>query len=225
MVNEVKKMKVENLVREINNIHLKYQSKSCLLRLVFDYDKLNDYGKIIVSDAVFQLPNSSGYKLGYDITTLENKPEALINRKTLVKDWINYCRGQQGIPDHMEEAFYFILFALLVVSVDKTDKEEKLSIICDFARMFLITDDEIKDMVEIIKILLGKNDLDILSQQYKKLPSEFSKEYKEIKKKQYDELNQCIKSSRTLRIFSELLRTYTGIAGNNIVRYREYGEI
>ena len=44
-----------------------------------------------------------------------------------------------------------MLFALLLLSLDDTDKEKHLSIICDFARMLQVTDEEMIDLVNVVK--------------------------------------------------------------------------
>lgn len=42
---------------------------------------------------------------------------------------------------------------MLVLTVDKTDEEEKLSLICDFSRMLKISDEEMMDILQVIKVI------------------------------------------------------------------------
>lgn len=57
------------------------------------------------------------------------------------------------MDENRKIAYKFIFWAMMVLSVDKTEKDEHLSLICDFARMLKITDDEMEDMLMVIKVL------------------------------------------------------------------------
>lgn len=107
--------------------------------LIYDYDKLNEYGKIILDkSSVSKGTNYGNYKI-----------EDLKDMKTRIKaskDLIEYFKN-----DRYGEKYKFIFWALMVLTVDKTDKEEKLTLICDFARMLDISDDGVVDIVYIIK--------------------------------------------------------------------------
>lgn len=221
MVNEIKKSKMESLIEKINNMHhadANYDIHANeLLRLVFNYDELNDYGKIIVKDAKFLLPRSEN--LRYNIR-LDKSIEKNEKRKLLIKEWVDFCCERRDY--NCNEEFYFILLAMLVVTVDKTNKEENLSIICDFARMFMITDDEMRDIIEIIKILYDKSDSEVLSQQYT-IPIWGTEEYENIRMKKCEELDKHIRSNRVLKSFSKLLKLYVGLEGQKVVDFRQYG--
>ena len=125
---EVKKAKIASLIRDINETHRDLHGglkELELLRIIFDYDELNEYGKQIIESAAFVMCCSCWVKLGYSSPKLNKNSEQPSERKWITKEWIDYCKENNG---NMKEAFYFILCALLVVTVDKTDKEEKLSI-------------------------------------------------------------------------------------------------
>ena len=47
----------------------------------------------------------------------------------------------------------------MVLTVDKTDEEKHLSIICDIAKMLNISDDEMKDISDVIQFIYGKHNL------------------------------------------------------------------
>ena len=44
----------------------------------------------------------------------------------------------------------------MILAVDDTDKEEHLSLICDFAKLLRINDTEMMDIVQIIRLIFGK---------------------------------------------------------------------
>ncbi|WP_186430041.1 hypothetical protein [Clostridium sp. BSD9I1] len=121
------------------------------LAMVFDYDKLNDYGKVIVESSRLCIRSSSDkYQDAWcekypDISAFKDNKYKIEAAKTLVK----HCQNQQN----RKEAYKFVFWTMMVLTVDKTDAEEHLSLICDFARMLKITDDEMEDMLMVIKVL------------------------------------------------------------------------
>ena len=58
-----------------------------------------------------------------------------------------------------------LFWALMVLAVDDTDKEKHLSLICDFARMLEVTDDEMKDLVNVIKRIFKCGDYEPIKTQ------------------------------------------------------------
>lgn len=50
-------------------------------------------------------------------------------------------------------ACVFIFWALMLLSVNKTNETERLSLICDLARILKVTDDEVMDIVQVIKVI------------------------------------------------------------------------
>ena len=216
-----KKSKVESMIREINNIHDRYICQSQLLRLIFDYEKLNEYGKIIVKEAGFKLATGDTSKLYEGLFGTDN--EVALMREAVTKIWIDCCRKKVGLSDN-SDAFYFILYALLVVSVDNTDKEKHLSIICDFARMLMITDEEVRDILEMIKILYDRSDSEVLSQHCHQ-ETYGTKAYDELLERKCKEFDKYIKSNRTLRMFEGFFEKYVGIKEEDVLYYREYGYI
>ena len=63
------------------------------------------------------------------------------------KLFIQLCREKK----HKEEGFKFIFWSLMILAVDKYNADEYLSIICDFAEMLQITDEEFEDIVYQVK--------------------------------------------------------------------------
>ena len=117
--------------------------------MIYDYERLNDYEKVIIE-------NSSLY-----FTDWNNKYSELDtfkdNKKKIeaTKELIRYCR----LEENRKKAYYFIFWAMMVLTVDKTDQEENLSLICDFSRMLKISDEEMMDLLKIIKIIYQNEDV------------------------------------------------------------------
>lgn len=116
---------------------------SVFLATIYDYDKLNDYGKVIM-EQVSDLTNNRQYLSSY------NDVKYRIDQA----DWvITFIRS--GVGNNYRE-YIFIFWSLMILAVDDTDKEEHLSLICDFAKMLHIKDSEMMDLVQIVRLVFGK---------------------------------------------------------------------
>lgn len=128
-----------------NNVYKNngYKNKSMLL--IYDYNKLNDYGKIILNCSS---SNLLSWKSNYDEDNLKNDRE----RIDAAKEFIKCCRE----ADSKDYTYNFIFWAMMVLAVDKTDQEKNLSLICDFARMLRVSDSEMLDIFHVIKTIFHK---------------------------------------------------------------------
>lgn len=117
------------------------------LDLVYDYEKLNNYGKIIYDNAKIRVMKKDDYNEYENSNDIKSK----INK---AKNLVSYCQTE----GKKSEGYKFIFWSLLILTVDKTDYEQHLSLICDFARMLKITDDEIRDILHVIKSIYHKQD-------------------------------------------------------------------
>lgn len=115
---------------------------SIFLATIYDYDKLNDYGKVIM-ERVSDLANNRKYLTSYKNN--EYRIDQLEWSSRYIKNW-NYS--------HRE--LIFIFWALMILAVDDTDKEEHLSLICDYAKMLKIKDSEMMDIVQIVRLVFNK---------------------------------------------------------------------
>lgn len=114
-----------------------------VLSLIFNYDELNDMGKIIIENATIRI---SEYNLNYlDI----NGWKDMKTKIDAAKELIRRCR----LNENRDKAYQFIFWAMMILTVDKTNGDEYLSLICDFAKMLKISDDEIVDILQVIKVL------------------------------------------------------------------------
>lgn len=111
---------------------------SVFLAAVYDYEKLNDYGKVIM-EQVSDLENNREYLPFYK--NAEYRIDQL--------DWII----QFISSDYDYRELKFIFWALMVLAVDHMDKEEHLSLICDFAKAKNVKDSEMKDIVQVVRLV------------------------------------------------------------------------
>lgn len=114
------------------------------LHVIFDDEKLNEYGKIIISKAYIEVP--SGWEEQYNSGNIKDAKM----RINAVRKLIEYYKTS---TTSTTAGYKFVFWALMILTVDKTDAEEHLSLICDFARMLHISDEEMEDMVNVIKMV------------------------------------------------------------------------
>lgn len=164
--NNMKTLKFETMIKEVSNnlgscsvvnssgifsrmpISLCLATKSnAMLSLIFQYNKMSDYAKIVISHSVCSEISDGTWAARYR----ENDYDYFIdhkNRLNAAKSFISsYSSGESRVK------YEFVFWNLMVLAVDKTDFEEKMSLICDFARMLKVTDDEVEDIIQVIKII------------------------------------------------------------------------
>lgn len=151
------------------------------LCFIYVYDKLNDFGKIVYNCSQLCFQIKSGYDYfstwieGYAgcnhwITNSREETNRIAEafkdgkkRNEAIKVMLKVLREGKWEEDltlkrvtgrcWRGDAYRFIFWAMMVLVVDDTDKEEHLSAICDFARMLRLTDDEVLDIANVIKIV------------------------------------------------------------------------
>ena len=140
--------------------------KDTPLALIYDYNKCNDYAKVIMSGAKFFF---SGAEFSYNICGIyryyDDFKSAKKTADTAMK-FVNICAARKNAV----ERYKFIFWALMILTVDKVDAEEHLSLICDYAKLFHISDDEFEDIIQIVKIICGEEKPHFIT---KKIPSIF----------------------------------------------------
>ena len=124
------------------------------LALIYDYDKCNDYAKVIMDKSTLFLNSSDDLATDLwkrDYPTYEEFKEA---KRTIeaAKKFVQLCRTTANST----EGYKFIFWALMILTVDKTDAEEHLALICDFAKMLRITEDEFEDIIQTVKIVYNE---------------------------------------------------------------------
>ena len=205
MSEELRIVKLESLVMEIGtafyekNCGLYGKNVPCYnseifnpsLLLIYDYCKLNEYGKVIVDKSMsyFNSTCCEYYKMGTwysfaesfsewkDFNETEERDasldaylkvwtdckERLHRAKAAIStcklrfekrsaDIINYVNKDANIY-----AYDFIFWSLMVLAVDKSNADEHLTLICDFAKALNLSDDEIEDIAAVVLVVFRKN--------------------------------------------------------------------
>ena len=157
-------IKFEILIEDINNsIYEKIGGKNSFdyneeiqnksLLLIFDYDKMNDYAKVIArySFVSFREEHDRSINLWNTKYGSDEFFSNVKNRIIASKEFVRYCRSVDECAPYV-----FIFWALMVLAVDKTDADKYLSIICDFVKMFGWEADDLQDIINVIKTIYGK---------------------------------------------------------------------
>lgn len=133
----------------------KYHIDPSLL-FIFDYDKSNKFAQIIME----RCPIKTHWSV---VQWRENAREDNVYTYSDVKDsidkikkFVNNCKEDA----YDFERYTFIFWSLMILAVDKTEEDKHISLICNFAKMFDITDKEIQDMIHIVKLIFNKVDSD-----------------------------------------------------------------
>lgn len=170
-MNELRLVKFQTLIEDISKTFSKdfYESSysdekqhpNLALRLIFDYDECNEYARIIIDKSSLFLKEDIGWSYCYrcldewDMFVSLSKAECDIKtRISASKLFVKLCREK----DVDQASYGFIFWALLVLTVDKNKAQEYLSLICDFAKMLKITNDEFEDIIHVIKCVYNVDD-------------------------------------------------------------------
>lgn len=150
------------LVREITDSNGGYINGgwgTAWLAIIFDYNKLNDYGKVIM-DQVCMLDQDEFSDQGDAVKSIrifvercKDMEYRMKAAKGLVGMLNKQCREFDFELRGRYEGLLFIFWSLMILAVDETDKEDYLSLICDFAEMLKIRDVEMMDLVQIIRAI------------------------------------------------------------------------
>lgn len=166
-MNELRLVKFQTLIKDISKAVNKELCNYTLyeghhpnlaLRLIFDYDECNEYARIIIDKSLLYLDH--GYSVGFfdNKNIFESLCDNKCDTKTRIsasKEFVKICREEYYAP---RASYRFIFWALLVLTVDKNKAQEYLSLICDFAKMLKITNDEFEDIIHVIKCVYNVKD-------------------------------------------------------------------
>ena len=156
-IDNMRMLKFETMIKKINKdldiygLNRSATGNNLPLKLVFNYSKLNEFGKKIIKITSFNLAsnyNIEKWEKKYSIIHEDNHVEA-------ARDFI--ALNEKG------EALRFIFWALMILTVDDNDRDEKLTLICDFIKMLDITDEEVSDLINVIKMIYKKTDIQLNS--------------------------------------------------------------
>ena len=139
----------------VEEMKMKYSSiGNTALALIYDYEKCNEYAKVIMDKSTLLFPDfrddiTDVWKEAYPTYDKFKDPKRRIEAS---KKLVRLCRDSENTG----EGYKFIFWALMILTVDKTDAEEHLALICDFAKMLRITEDEFEDIIQCIKIVYNE---------------------------------------------------------------------
>ena len=124
------------------------------LALIYDYDKCNDYAKIIMDKSTLLLNSSDNVYTDLWIRDYPTYEEFKDTKRRIeaAKKLVQLCRT----TENSTEGYKFIFWALMILTVDKTGAEEHLALICDFAKMLKITEDEFEDIIQTVKVVYNE---------------------------------------------------------------------
>lgn len=179
-MDEIKLLKFETMIEDIDRkLHpdRKSNGMNVALALIFDYERCNEYAKKIFENTNLEFitytskkeiqniekvllyfydrgkwnDQYSDIKLFNNIKTRLEAAKSFIKYRTIEDAANKYCDG-----DNLKESYRFIFWSLFILTVDKTNAEEYLSTICDFAKMLKITDEDFKSIIDLIKCIYNR---------------------------------------------------------------------
>lgn len=118
-----------------------------------------DYSKIIISFIFKKNANMNPYscyvleKFKANHSGFTSDDVFLLDDKAWILKSVEYCEKvvKEAKTNGRHIVTYPLFLALIVLAVDDTDKEKNLSTICDFARMLEVSNEEMLDLVNIVK--------------------------------------------------------------------------
>lgn len=119
------------------------------LSLIFDLEKCNDYARVIIEKSTFPilLSDDEFKDLRKNVSLGGNGFTDDGEKLRAVRQFAQSCI-QSG---NDETGYRCIFWALMILTVDESDAEKQLDLICTLAEMFCITDDEFEDIVQLVK--------------------------------------------------------------------------
>ena len=131
------------------------------LLLLYDYLSVNSYAKSIMENSRLFFKGDLGLFCKRDIWALEKYSEdiyAFKDESVKVKA-INLLSDSVDSSENIKTGVSckFIFWALMVLTVDHTDLENHASEIAELVEMFHITDEELSDILYVIRVLYGKS--------------------------------------------------------------------
>ena len=152
-MSNMRMVKYETLIEDIDsNIRFPWgrsKGNNIALALIYDYEKCNEYAKVIMDKSSLGILELDRWKEDYPTYDEFKDPKRRIEAS---KRLVQLCRFYEKAC----EEYRFIFWALMILAVEKTDAEEHLALICDFAKMLGITEDEFDDIIQGIEIVCNE---------------------------------------------------------------------
>lgn len=168
-ISEIKKDKYKLLINNINEsiflgslnfgmLHLygAYYETDCkkntALALIYDYNKCNDLAKIIMDKSILKfVDDKKGYSMDSEYPNFEDLKDKKVKIEASRK-LAKMCNKERS------NGYLFIFWALMVLTVDKTDAENHIAIICNFAKIFGIPKDGFEDIIHAVKAVYDETE-------------------------------------------------------------------
>ena len=132
-------------------------AKNTALALIFEYNKCNEYARAIMDKSTLWINTSSNYEDVWRKRYPSYGSFGDVKGKIIAaRDFVKYCRQSNNVS----EGYKFIFWALMILTVDKSNAEEYLSLICDFAQMLNISDVEFEDIIKTVKVIYNEVERD-----------------------------------------------------------------
>ena len=154
MSNDMRMIKFETLIKDLEeklrhrlfkktNSFFRFNKKNLALALIYDISEMNDFAKVIYEN--------TGYLFAQEWTEKYSSLGEENNRVKMNagKEFVRIARNDTD----QKYAHKFLFWALMVLAVDDKNKEEYLSLICDYARMLNVSDSEVMELVNIVKLV------------------------------------------------------------------------
>lgn len=166
-IDNMRMLKFETMIREIDEaltsddgIFEERDGNNLALRLIFDYPKLNEFGKQIIKITNCKVICEKNYITPWEVRYSKITEE---NRVAAAKAYILLANE----AENRDEALKFIFWSLMMLTVGiGKNKEEKLDLVCDFVRMLKISDNDVKDLINIIGGIYHKKDRIVLASRW-----------------------------------------------------------
>lgn len=120
------------------------------LSVFYQYDELNSFGRVIMARICYLDEFGKDH---YDWQDRERMSQ-FIKRCEDIGFRMRVAKAiMKNSPD--KKRILFLFWAMMILAVYDEDKEERLSFICDFARMFKVSDEAMIDMAQLIRLIFG----------------------------------------------------------------------
>lgn len=145
-----------DIIVSISSIMTAASSENVMLSMIFDYDSCNEFAKKIMDKAKFinislNDPLLSDWRKNYPHRESIQDTKKKINA---AKSFVQCAR----VPQNSQLGYLFLFWSLMILTVDKNNSDDYLPLICDFAKMLKITEEEFEDIIYVIKCIYHEED-------------------------------------------------------------------
>ena len=155
MNDDMRMIKFETLIKDLEeklrhklfkktNSFFRFNKTNLSLALIYNIEEMNDYAKVIYENTGYLFAQE--WKDKYSDLGKEENSRVKINAG---KEFVRIARNDTD----QKYGHKFLFWALMVLAVDDKHKEDCLSLICDYAKMLNVSDNEVMELVNIVKLV------------------------------------------------------------------------